>query len=47
MYSVILLEVDTYNTVGLPILIPGEGILCRNGIFVGVGGSVTGTIYYG
>jgi hypothetical protein len=41
------LEADTYNTVGLPILIPGEGILCRNGIFVGLGGSVTGTIYYG
>jgi hypothetical protein len=47
MYSVILLEVDTFNTVGLSILIPGEGILCENGIFVGVGGSVTGTIYYG
>jgi hypothetical protein len=47
MYPTILLELDTYSTVGLPILIPGEGILCRNGIFVGLGGSVTGTIYYG
>lgn len=46
-YSVILLEVDTYNTIGLPILIPGEGIRCPNGIFVGVGGTVTATIYYG
>jgi hypothetical protein len=47
MYPVILLEVDTFNTVGLPISIPGEGILCENGIFVGLGGSVTGTVYYG
>jgi len=47
MYPTILLELDTYSTVGLPILIPGEGIRCKNGIFVGLGGSVTGTIYYG
>jgi hypothetical protein len=47
MYPTILLEVDTYSTVGLPILIPGEGIYCKNGIFVGCGGSVTGTLYYG
>jgi len=47
MYPTVLLEIDTYSTVGIPILIPGEGILCRNGIFVGLGGTVTGTIYYG
>jgi hypothetical protein len=47
MYPTILLELDTYSTVGLSILVPGEGILCKNGIFVGLGGSVTGTIYYG
>ena len=46
-YSVILVEVDTYSTVGLLILIPGEGIRCPNGIYVGLGGSVTATIYYG
>jgi len=46
-YSSILLEVDTYNIVGLPILVPGEGIYCKNGIFVGVGGSVTATVFYG
>jgi hypothetical protein len=46
-YSVILIEVDTYSTVGLPILIPGEGVYCPNGIYVGLGGSVTATIYYG
>lgn len=47
MYSSIYLELDTYNTIGLPVKIPGEGILCENGIFVGVGSSVTATIFYG
>jgi hypothetical protein len=47
MYSSIALEVDTFNTVGLPILIPGEGIYCPNGIFVGCGSSVTATVFYG
>jgi hypothetical protein len=46
-YSSIALEIDTYNTVGLPILIPGEGIYCPNGIFVGCGSSVTATVFYG
>jgi hypothetical protein len=46
-YSSIALEVDTFNTVGLPILIPGEGIYCPNGIFVGCGSSVTATVFYG
>jgi hypothetical protein len=47
MYTDIYLEVDTYNTVGLPVLIPGEGINCPNGIFVGVGSNVTATVIYG
>ena len=46
-YSSILLEINTYNIIGLPVLIPGEGILCQNGMFVGVGGSVTATVFYG
>jgi hypothetical protein len=46
-YSSLVLEIDTFNTVGLPILIPGEGIYCPNGIFVGCGSSVTATVYYG
>jgi hypothetical protein len=46
-YSSIALEIDTFNTVGLPILIPGEGIYCPNGIFVGCGASVTATVFYG
>lgn len=47
MYTSLYLELDTYNTIGLPVKIPGEGILCENGIFVGVGASVTATIFYG
>ena len=43
----IILEVDTYSTVGLPILIPGEGIRCQNGIYAVLGSSVTATLYYG
>jgi hypothetical protein len=46
-YSSIALEIDTFNTVGLPVLIPGEGIYCPNGIFVGCGSSVTATVFYG
>ena len=47
MYTTIYVELDTFNTVGLPIKIPGEGIYCPNGIFVGVGSSVTATVIYG
>jgi hypothetical protein len=47
MYTDIIVEIDTFNTVGLPIRIPGDGILCENGMFVGLGTSVTATVFYG
>jgi len=47
MYTNIYVELDTFNTVGLPVKIPGEGIYCPNGIYVGVGSSVTATVIYG
>jgi hypothetical protein len=47
MYTSIYAEFDTYQTVGFPIFVPGEGILCDNGIYVGLGPSVTATIVYG
>jgi hypothetical protein len=47
IYTSLLLEIDTYNIIGLPVLIPGEGIYCQNGMFVCVGGSVTATVFYG
>jgi hypothetical protein len=43
----IILEIDTFSTVSLPILVPGEGIRCPNGIYAVLGSSVTATIYYG
>jgi len=46
-YSKIDLEIDTFSTVGLPVLIPGEGIYLKNGMFVGCGPSVTATVFYG
>jgi hypothetical protein len=47
MYTNIYVELDTFNTIGLPVKIPGEGIYCPNGIYVGVGSSVTATVFYG
>ena len=47
MYTNIYFESDTYNTIGLPVYVPGEGIYCPNGIFVGLGSSVTATVIYG
>jgi hypothetical protein len=47
MYTNIYVELDTYNTIGLPVYVPGEGIYCPNGIFVGLGSSVTATVIYG
>lgn len=47
VYTRLFLELDTFSTVGLPIRIPGEGIYCPNGFFVGLGSSVTATVYYG
>jgi hypothetical protein len=47
MYPGLIVEIDTFSTVGLPVKIPGEGILCPNGFFVGVGASVTTSVFYG
>jgi len=47
MYTKIYLELDTYNIISLPIRIPGEGILCENGIYVGLGANTRASIFYG
>ena len=47
VYPGIYMELDTYSTVGLSVLIPGEGIYCPGGIFFGVGPSVTAMVFYG
>lgn len=46
-YGDLFVEIDTFNTIGLPVRIPGEGILCPNGFFVGTGPSVTTAVFYG
>lgn len=47
MYSSILMEADSYNATAYSVLIPGEGILADNGIYVGLVTSVTATVFYG
>jgi hypothetical protein len=47
MYAEILCEADSYNPTAFNVLIPGEGILAQNGIFVGLVANVTATVFYG
>jgi hypothetical protein len=46
-YTVLLMEVDAYNPTAYPVVIPGEGILAENGIYVGLPASITATVFYG
>ena len=47
VYSQVLMEVDCYNPTSFNVLIPGEGILANDGIYVGVPANVTATVFYG
>lgn len=47
VYPDVYMELQTFSTVGLSVSIPGQGILFPNGIFFGVGPSVTALVYYG
>jgi hypothetical protein len=47
VYMTLLLEADTYNPTAYSILVPGEGILAENGIYVGLPANVTATTFYG
>ena len=46
-YLNVLLEADSYNAVAYSILVPGEGILAENGIYVGLPANITATTFYG
>jgi hypothetical protein len=46
-YLTVLMEADTYNPTAYSILVPGEGILAENGIYVGLPASVSATTFYG
>jgi hypothetical protein len=47
VYMTVLLEADSYNAVAYSILVPGEGILADNGIYVGLPANITATAFYG
>ena len=47
MYAEILVELDCSSATAFYTLIPGEGILATNGIYVGLPASVTTTLFYG
>lgn len=47
VYMTVLLEADSYNAVAYSILVPGEGILADNGIYVGLPANITATTFYG
>jgi hypothetical protein len=46
-YLAVLMEVDSYNPTAYSVIIPGEGILADNGIYVGLPTSITVTVFYG
>jgi len=47
MYAQVLMEVDITNSVPVCVNVPGEGILARDGIFVGVPTNIAATVFYG
>ena len=47
MYAEILLEADSYNPTAFNVIVPGEGIVANDGIFVGLVANVTATVFYG
>ena len=47
VYMTVLMEADSYNAVAYSILVPGEGILAPNGIYVGLPANITVTTFYG
>lgn len=47
LYADILMEADAYNPTAFTVVVPGEGILATNGIYVGLVANVTTTVFYG
>jgi hypothetical protein len=47
VYLTVLLEADAYNSTAYSILVPGEGILAENGIYVGMNANITVTTFFG
>ena len=47
IYPTILMEIDITNSVPVNVIVPGEGILAQNGIYVGVPTNIAATVFYG
>jgi hypothetical protein len=47
VYSDVLMEIDCYNATAFNVVVPGEGVLAENGIYVGVPSNVSATVFYG
>jgi hypothetical protein len=47
VYTQVLMEVDITNSVPVSVLVPGEGILATDGIFVGTPTNIAATVFYG
>lgn len=47
VYTQGLMEVDITNSVPVSVVVPGEGIVATNGIFVGTPANIAATVFYG
>ena len=47
IYAQTLMEVDITNSVPVNVIIPGEGIMANDGIYVGVPANIAATVFYG
>ena len=47
LYANVLAEIDTYNATAFSVVIPGEGVLAYDGIYVGLPANVVTTFFYG
>jgi hypothetical protein len=47
VYTQSLMEIDITNSVPVNVTVPGEGILAKDGIFVGTPANIAATVFYG
>jgi hypothetical protein len=47
VYAQTLMEIDITNSVPVNVIIPGEGIVATDGIYVGVPANIAATVFYG
>ena len=47
VYAQTLMEIDITNSVPVSVVIPGEGIIANDGIYVGTPANIAATVFYG